>query len=179
MASNDSESPRSTSMKVTLKIQAKLLDEMRVDLERHHEFAYERVGFLLAAATKTASGIVLVVQDYHSVADDDYERSQSVGAQIGSDAMRKAIQAAYRPSRSLLHVHTHHGRGTPCFSGVDLRSAEEFVPGFFNPIPKMPHGLVVLSDDSATGKVWLGPDGRQTSISKFIRVGAPYRRFWA
>jgi hypothetical protein len=166
-------------MKVTLKIQGTLLDAMRADLERHHEFAYERVGFMLAAATQTASGLMLMVQDYHPVSDDDYEQSHTVGAQIGSDAMRKAIQAAYRPSRALLHVHTHHGRGTPHFSGVDLRSAEKFVPGFFNPIPKMPHGLIVLSDDSAAGKLWLGANGEQTAISKFIRVGAPYRRAWA
>ena len=70
-------------MKVTLKIQGTLLDEMRADLERRHKFAYERVGFMLAAATRTASGLMLMVQDYHPVADDDYEQSQTVGAQIG------------------------------------------------------------------------------------------------
>jgi hypothetical protein len=166
-------------MTIILKIPGDLLDTMRVDLDRQHDFAFERVGFMLAAATQTTSGLMLIVQDYLPVSDADYERSLSVGAQIGSDAMRKAIQAAYRPSRSLLHVHTHHGSGTPSFSGVDLRSAERFVPGFFNPIPKMPHGLVVLSDDSAAGKVWLGDDGRQISISQFIRVGAPYWRAWS
>ena len=165
-------------MKVTLKITSSLLDSMRADLDRHHEFAYERVGFMLAAATQTDSGLLLMVQDYRPVADEDYERSAKVGAQIGSNAMRKAIQAAYRPNRSLLHVHTHHGRGTPHFSSVDLTSAEKFVPSFFNPIPKMPHGLIVLSDDSAAGRLWIGDDRTPTAISQFIRVGAPYRRDW-
>ena len=59
------------------------------------------------------------------LADEDYEIDRTVGAKIGSAAMRKAVQSAYRPAATLLHVHTHGGHGKPGFSAVDLNSAKE------------------------------------------------------
>ena len=70
------------------------------------------------------------MRGYTPVADEDYEIDPRVGAKIGSAAMRKAVQSAYRPAATLLHVHTHGGHGEPGFSGVDLNSAKDFVPGF-------------------------------------------------
>lgn len=165
-------------MKVTLKIMRPLLEDVRRDLVRPHSFAHERVGFLTAAAAETPAGILLMICGYQPVADEDYEYNESVGAQIGSEAMRKAVQAAYRPQRSLLHVHTHGGFGRPGFSSVDLRSAREFVPGFLHPVPKMPHGLLVLSNDSAAGLFWKKHGVQPESITDFIIVGAPYARNW-
>jgi len=165
-------------MKVSLKIMRGLLEHVRQDLKRPHSFAYERVGFLIASAAGTPRGILLTICDYQPVDDEDYERNESVGAEIGSDAMRKAVQAAYRPQRTLLHVHTHGGLGRPEFSSVDLISAEEFVPGFFYPVPKMPHGLLVLSDDDASGLYWQQPEQKPETISDFIIVGGPYTRNW-
>jgi hypothetical protein len=126
----------------------------------------------------TSRGVLLTICQYQPVADEDYEYSPGVGAQIGSSAMRKAVQAAFRPQRSFLHVHTHGGTGMPGFSGVDLRSAAAFVPGFYAPIPKMPHGILVLSDDSAAGIFWNVQKARPAPISEFIVVGAPYTRDW-
>lgn len=165
-------------MKVTIKIMRPLLENVRRDLNRSHSFAHERVGFLIAAATETPVGILLTIGDYQAVADEDYEYNESVGAQIGSEAMRKAVQAAYRPQRSLLHVHTHGGYGHPGFSSVDRRSAKEFVPGFLHPVPKMPHGLLVLSNDSAAGLFWKRFDEQPEPITDFVIVGAPYSRNW-
>lgn len=165
-------------MKVTIKIMRSLLENVRLDLVRPHSFAHERVGFLIAAGGDTPAGIVLTICDYQPVADEDYEYNDSVGAQIGSEAMRKAVQAAYRPQRSLLHVHTHGGYGCPGFSHVDRRSAKEFVPGFLHPVPKMPHGLLVLSNDSAAGLFWKKFDEQPEPITDFIIVGAPYARNW-
>jgi hypothetical protein len=165
-------------MKATVKITGAMLDSVRADLSRRHAFAWERVGFLTAAATATPDGLLLTVRDYLPVADGDYERDPRVGAKIGSAAMRKAIQAAYRPQLALLHIHTHGGYGTPGFSRTDLESAHEFVPGFFGPIPKMPHGLIVLSNNAASGLLWLRSDRDAVKISEFIRVGAPYQRVW-
>lgn len=162
----------------TVKIAGTLLDHVRRDLERPHAFAHERVGFLTAGVAAAPYGLLLAVRDYLPVADDDYERGSRVGARIGSAAMRKATQAAYRPALSLLHIHTHGGFGEPQFSHVDRASADEFVPGFFSPVPRMPHGLIVLSDDSASGMLWYRPDRKPVHISHFIRVGAPYKRWW-
>jgi hypothetical protein len=165
-------------MKITIKIMRALLIAVREDLARPHPWAHERVGFLIATAAEQSGNLLVTICDYQGVADTDYERSDAVGAQIGPNAMRKATQAAYRPARSLWHVHTHGGSGTPGFSGVDLRSATEFVPGFLHPIPKMPHGLLVLSDDSAAGLCWTRKDSRPVSASNFISVGAPFSRDW-
>lgn len=165
-------------MKITLKIQGTLLDEVRTDLERPHRFAHERVGFFLTALTSSASGLLLIASEYRSVLDDEYEVNHNVGAQIGSTAIRNAIQVAYQRKRGLLHVHTHGGRGRPGFSSTDTRSASEFIPGFFNPVPRYPHGLLVLSDNDAAGMVWLSANSQPQSISNFIRVGKHYNRSW-
>jgi len=167
-------------MMTTLKIDGKLLDEVRRDLARPHFFAHERVGFLLAGvAGLPDDDLLLIVRSYQPVADEDYEAAFGVGARIGSNAMRKAVQAAYRPPSALLHVHTHGGTGRPRFSSVDLESANEFVPGFFQSCPKMPHGLLVLSDDAATGQLWLERDGRPRPIKHFMRVDRPIANQWS
>ena len=165
-------------MNITLKIAGLLLDDVRRDLSRRHPFAYERVGFLLAAAAEVPGGMILFAEKYLAVEDDDYERSRTVGAQIGSDAMRKAVQAAFRPKRALLHIHMHGGKGKPGFSGVDLRSADDFVPAFGQSIPSMPHGLLVLSDDDATAQIWLPDQARPAPVNKFVRIGPSYHQKW-
>ncbi len=167
-------------MNVCLKINGDLLDKVRADLHRPHPFAHERVGFLIAAAASDGQGgIMLLVRGYQAVEDEDYERHPKVGAQIGSNAMRKAAQASYRPPSSLLHVHTHGGHGRPGFSRIDLDSAVTFVPGFFETAPRMPHGLLVLSDDSVHGLLWTAGDRPAMPITSFKRISAPIRADWS
>ncbi len=166
-------------MKIKLKIAGHILDWVRNDLRRRHPFAHERVGFLKAGAADAAGDLLLTVLSYMPIADDDYENGHGVGAQIGSNAMRKAVQAAYRPPSALLHIHTHGGRGVPGFSPVDLDSAREFVPGFFQSCPRMPHGLIVLSNNAATGLLWLSPNRPPEPIAQFIRVDRPIVNQWS
>lgn len=166
-------------MNITLRITDALLASVRADLGRPHRFALERVGFLTAGAARVQGGILLLCRAYHPVGDEDYERSRTVGAQIGSAAMRKGLEAALANNSALIHVHSHGGRGNPDFSGTDLRSADEFVPGFFNALPRVPHGLVVLSDDSARGVVWTSRRDRPRDINGFVQVGSAVRKFGA
>lgn len=165
-------------MKATIKIHGAILDAMREDLRRPHAFAHERIGFLTAGVAEAGDGLLLAVRSYTPVADEDYERAPGVGAQIGASAIRKALQSAYRPQTALLHIHTHGGWGIPSFSRVDLVSGQQFVPSFFNMVPKMPHGLLVMSDNDANGILWCGQDKRPVPVTHFIRVGAPYKRTW-
>src|SRR5262249_33820763 len=104
------------------------------------------------------------------------ERGSSVGAQIGSDAMRKALEAAYANRSALLHIHTHGGRGLPAFSRTDLASAAQFVPGFFNAIPRMPHGLIVLSHTSARGLLWTSATSTPQYADGFTLIGSAVRK---
>lgn len=165
-------------MTVCLKINGQLLDAVRQDLHRPHAFAYERVGFFTAGAADLSGHLLLTVRNYMPVADEDYEVDRKVGAKIGSTAMRKAVQSAYRPAATLLHVHTHEHRGKPRFSGVDMISAKDFVPGFFETTPRMPHGLLVLSNDDAHGLLWLANDRPPVTIDQFQRIDAPLQLKW-
>ena len=165
-------------MKAVLKITGGLWETIQKDLNRPHAFAHERVGFLTAGAAQAEPDTVLLLgRDYAPVTDEDYVPDDSVGVQIGKEAMRKAVQRAYRPRAALLHIHTHGGHGRPDFSSVDLKSGREFVPAFFHTVPRMPHGMLVLSDNSATGMVWLGEHDPGAYASCFVRVGAPYQTF--
>lgn len=165
-------------MKVTIRIPTSLLQSVRRDLDRPHPHAWERVGFLAAAATASPHELLLLVRGYQPVDDEDYVHASDVGAEIGSEAFRKALQWAYRPKSTLLHVHTHHGLGRPSFSGVDMRSGAEFVPSFFTTLPWMSHGMVVLSGDSADGLVWLSEDREPVLVGAFTQVGNNYSRNW-
>lgn len=166
-------------MNVTVRLATPLLHAMRADLARRHAHAWERVGFLAAAASAVSGELCLLVRGYLAVDDADYTLAPGVGAEIGSDAFRKALQWAYRPRSALIHVHAHHGHGRPAFSDVDLRSGAEFVPSFFTTTPRMPHAMIVLSDDDATGLVWVSEDKPPLPITTFAQVGAGYSRDWS
>ena len=165
-------------MIATLRTRTEQLRDMRKDLARPHPHAWERVGFIAAAATTVNRGILLLGRGYMPVADDDYIVDSGVGAAIGSDAFRKALQWAYRDKSTLLHVHAHHGSGRPAFSGVDLSSGSVFAPSFFTTVPRMPHGMIVLSDDSAYGLLWLAEDSAPIHIKDFGQIGSHYRKDW-
>ena len=165
-------------MKIHIKITEMLLAQARADLRRGHQFALERVGFLTAGASRSSENdIMLVCRTYHPVADEDYEESTAVGAQIGSDAIRKAIEVAHANKSALLHLHTHGGSGVPAFSKTDLVSAAQFVPGFFNALPRSPHGVIVLSNTSAKGLVWTAQDAKPQYVDGFVQVGTSVRKF--
>ena len=65
-------------MKIEIKILRPLLESVRMDLERPHPFAFERVGFLIAAPATARKGVLLNVCGYQPVADEDYENNESV-----------------------------------------------------------------------------------------------------
>ena len=120
------------------------------------------------------SDVLILPRRYRPVADEDYLRDASVGAKIGPEAIRKALQWAMQDGHALFHVHTHGGRGVPQFSGIDVRDAK-FVPDFCKVAPQCVHGALVLSDDAARGQVWLDRKRPHTFIAQFTEVGAPLR----
>ncbi len=160
---------------IHFKIASTLLATVQADLHRRHAFASERVGFVTAAMSWAAAGLILVAYDYHPVADEDYLDDPSVGAMMGPEAIRKALQVSMNVGCAIFHVHTHGGRGVPGFSPVDLRENDKFVPGFFKVTPQRPHGAVVLSNTAARGAVWFGKNDRPASIDRFSVAGSPLR----
>ena len=166
-------------MKVYFKITTALLTNIRIDLRRPHPFAHERVGFISAGLSASGDGVLALAREYRAVRDGEYLRDPSVGAMMGPDAIRSALQWAMLDGVALFHVHTHGGYGIPGFSSIDLRENSKFVPDFFKVAPQCAHGAIVLSDTAAHGQVWFGRLQPRHVITSFIEVGVPLRKWEA
>jgi len=142
-------------MKTSLRIPEQLLRTIRADLSRPHPFAGERVGFIACRAASLANdGLLLLGSCYLPVADEHYVNEPTVGAMMGSSAIRAALQYAYSEASCMFHVHQHEHMGLPRFSPVDLKGYAAFVPNFWHVRPNLPHGALVLSHNAATGLCW-------------------------
>lgn len=166
-------------MKVRFKITSGLLATIRLDLQRPHPFAHERVGFISAGLSAVGHDVLALAQAYRPVRDEDYQRDQTVGVMMGTEAIRHALQWAMQDGIGLFHVHTHGRRGIPDFSKIDLRENAKFVPDFFKVAPQCVHGAIVLSDTAAHGQVWFGRSEPHHFIAAFTEVGVPLRKWSA
>lgn len=164
-------------MRALFRITSALAGAVRDDLARPHPFAAERVGFVSARPAAAGPDLSIVAVAYHPVCDGDYERDHRVGAMIGPDAIRKALQVAYRGGLSMFHVHMHEHVGAPWFSRVDLREYPKFVPDFFNVQAGLPHGALLLSRDEMIGLVWTARGREPELLDEVVEVGAPLRIF--
>lgn len=164
-------------MKVHFKITAALLETIRVDLRRPHRFAYERVGFISAGLAQSAEEVLVLARSYRPVADEDYLPDASVGAMMGPEAIRKAMEWALIRGVAIFHVHTHGGMGMPEFSGVDVRENSKFVPDFLKVAPQNIHGAIVLSDYAAAGQFWAARDRHAQRVTRFVEVGTQIRKW--
>lgn len=161
-------------MKILFKIAGQLLHSIRADLVRPHAFAAERVGFISCrVGGLKPSGVIILAQDYHPVADVDYLEDMTVGAMMGAGAIRKALEYAYNHKVSMFHVHLHANFGLPKFSKTDLRESEKFVPDFWNVRPEMPHGAIILSYNSIAGRCWYPGKKKPLQMQRFQIVGFP------
>ncbi len=151
-----------------------MLDEIRADLSRPHSFAYERVGFVTCKVGKfDGEGWIILAANYHPVEDEDYVKDESVGAMIGSAAIRKMMQRAYDEPYSVVHVHMHEHSGRPSPSATDAREMAKLIPNFWNVRRNFPHAAVILSFDSMSGTVWDPSSKSRFAIDDFTVVGAP------
>ncbi len=157
-------------MNIIFRAPTDFITSTRADLLRPHAFAHERVGFITIRAAATSDSLLLLAQDYYRVADEDYVPDPSVGAMMGQEALRKALEIALLNKVGILHVHMHGFPGRLWFSRIDLREQLKFVPDFFKVRRNMPHGAVVLGPTAAAGRVWLAPTN-VTRISEFNFVG--------
>lgn len=165
-------------MNVCFKITTSLLTAIRIDLRRPHPFAHERVGFISAGLSVSGDDLLLVLaREYRPVCDDEYLPDPSVGAMMGPDAIRRALQWAMQDAVALFHVHTHGGQGIPEFSSVDLRENAKFVPDFFKVTPQCAHGAIVLSDTATHGQLWLARSQPHQFMASFVEVGVPLRKW--
>lgn len=155
------------------KITGALLSVVRGDLARPHPFAYERVGFIAAGLSAAEDDLYILAKSYHPVEDHDYLPDTTVGAMVGPDGIRKALQLAMNEGVAVFHVHSHGGFGRPEFSGIDVAEQTRYVPNFFQVAPQCAHGALVLSSDSAHGHLWLNESRTYRIIGRFTEVGNP------
>lgn len=165
-------------MKKIFRISKQLLQVINKDLSRQHPFALERVGFISCKHAEHANGMIYLAEKYLPIADEDYLESQSAGAMMGSDAIRKALQFAYNEPVSMFHVHRHEHYGKPSFSKLDISESAKFIPDFWKVRPEFDHGTLVLSHDSAYGLVWDNQQRKPHEFSEINVIGRPIWKFW-
>jgi hypothetical protein len=144
---------------------------VRRDLIRRHPFAHERIGFITTRAALGKDHLVMLADEYFPVDDVDYVRDPTVGARIGQEALRKALNLALLSPVGVVHIHMHlRSSDRLWFSRTDLIEMGNFMPDFFKVRPKMPHGALVLSPHSAAGLAWTASNSVQP-IGEFNFVG--------
>ena len=165
-------------MNVKIRLTRKLLDEMRQDLLRPHEFAAERVGFITAKiGNKFSESSLVLFSQYHSVADAHYIDDPNVGARIDSAAIRAAMQTVLDTKSGAFHVHLHDHRGKPGFSRTDKREIPNIISGLRVAGPKQPHGMFLLSRDDCFAQIWMPEKTDFVCAAKISVIGFPMKFF--
>src|SRR5579862_8529947 len=123
-------------MRATFKILSHLAASIRKDLSRPHPYAAERVGFIACRIGRGGGVTLLMAEEYYAVDDGDYVDDPTVGAMMGSEAIRKALERAYGTNLGMFHVHMHGHEGRPGFSRTDITETGRFVPDFFHVRPE-------------------------------------------
>lgn len=160
-------------MRAILKMHSSLAQAIRDDLERPHQFAFERAGFIECRAAEIQNGIMVLAQSYHPIADNDYVPDEKVGARINGSAIRSAMQTSLNSGAGIFHVHMHEHAGIPRPSRIDLVEGGKLIPDFFSVTPTAPHGMIILSTDEAFGLCWLGRAKTLLPFSVIMISGAP------
>lgn len=160
--------------KVTIRISDELCQQIRKDLARKHDFAFERVGFVGGKSKELLNDeVLIIVTDYFPVHDQHYIEDNSVGARINSEAIRSAMQIAMNKKCSIFHIHEHYGNGTPLFSDTDLDELPGIVDAMINANSNNVHGLLLLSEDGINAFVKMKPSRGDAILEKVTRVGYP------
>jgi hypothetical protein len=161
-------------MKVQIRLTRKLLEEMKQDLLRPHEFAAERVGFVFGKlGNRLAGEPVVLLSEYCPVSDENYIYDPNVGARINSAAIRGAMQHVLDSGNGAFHVHLHEQSGKPRFGLTDAREIPNVVAGLRVADSRQAHGMLLLSFDSCFANVWMPGNPKAVPASKISIVGYP------
>jgi hypothetical protein len=164
-------------MKTTVRIARRLLAEIDDDLDRAHEFAGERLGFVLARWAQVGIELVVIPFRYISIADENYIDDAKVGAKMNSAAIRAALQATLDHGATCLHVHAHHP-AMPFFGDLDLAEQAKLMPSFRAAVPNAPHGALLLHGTGALARLWPSGGGPPVYADRVTVVGFPMRFSW-
>lgn len=134
---------------IKYRIPKEIYQGMIKDLQRQHEHAYERIGFLFTRSKFLNDGTTLVTAiEYCPVDDNHYIEDSKVGARINGNAIRNSMQNALRNQFGVFHIHLHDHKGKPRMSWTDEKGIPPMVESFTNVAPDQCHGNIILSRDS-------------------------------
>ena len=161
-------------MKKELQITKKFLNQIRHDLNRPHEFAYERVGFVFAKSESSNGS--LIASAYQPIADENYIKDMMVGAKFSGEVIPKAMQRSLKTREAVFHIHIHDHTGEPELSGIDIRSVTEIASAVSEVCPETSHGCILLSEDSY--KTYVLDKNKRLQKIKTQIVGFPFSLFY-
>ena len=139
-----------------IRLTRQLFYDMHADLRRPHPFARERIGFVFGRlANATSPWPLVLLTRYVPLADARYVPDWTVGARFDAEAVRFAMQEVVTHDEGCFVVHAHDWPSRPRFSITDQRELPPVVRSFRNVGRQHPHGLVLLSPDSATSEIWM------------------------
>lgn len=161
-------------MTVELRIPGAIRTEAMKDLARPHPFAFERVGFFATRTILLGSDHHLVlVTRYQPVPDDHYIDDNSVGACIGGDAIRAAMQRVIDEGKGQLHVHLHDHAGPTGPSLTDSKGLPPVVRSLATVGPSQASGYLIFSADSAWAEFRVPGALAPVLATKITSVGFP------
>jgi molybdopterin/thiamine biosynthesis adenylyltransferase len=162
-------------MSLVIKMSRALLLRALDDLERHHLFAGERLGFFSFRQSVRDRTSLLLCYDYHPIPDEQYIRDYTCGARIGGDAIRAAMGRAFRDHAGQLWVHTHGRHAYPTASATDMAEGPKVAQSMLNAQPKTLHGWAVISEKGICGEVRGMKHDGACRLSSLSVVGWPLR----
>lgn len=127
----------------------------------------EGAAFVLCGQVR--SGVVgkLLSHRVVPIAPDEYLRRERDGLTITSRALTRITKFARQEHLSILFAHSHPA-GVCHFSDQDDREEARLLPFFQSRVPDRLHGTLVLTDDSAVGRMY-GP--QRTPADRVLVVG--------
>jgi hypothetical protein len=156
-----------------IRLMRKLFNDMHADLRRPHPFAGERIGFVFGRlANATSPWPLILLTRYVPLADDRYVPDETISARFDAESVRFAMQEVVTHDEGCFVVHVHDWPGQPRFSVPDQRELPPVAKCFRNVGRQHPHGLLLLSPNSAAAKVWM-PGANEPVSPQITIVGFP------
>jgi len=164
-------------MKIQMKIHGRFLDHVRNDLQRPHEYAYERIGFIFVkTGAINGEDVMLLPSYYMPIPDEQYISDPTVGARYNSDAIRNVMQRVLDTGEGAFHIHEHSFM-FPTFSRDDIENQNRLIPTFRNVGQKSIHGAVLLTGETIVGLCWLPDETHPQRISQIKVIERPLRTY--
>lgn len=155
------------------RISKELKNIITEDLSRVHEYAYERVGFILTRTHWIGELEIVLAYDYKPVLDKNYIKDNTVGARINSLAIKEAMEISLAENCGIFHVHVHSHLGKPMESSSDIIGIIPMIESVARINRKEKFGYLILSDDSALCKVHKAKGDDFIEVKCYSEIGYP------